>query len=80
MAETAEAMRELHVEGKIKTIGVSTCLWGARRPGQLAPVIEVMGGTLDANAMAEIDRILDETIQQPVGPQFMAPPARRPPT
>jgi hypothetical protein len=26
--------------------------------------------------MAEIDRILKETITDPVGPEFMAPPAR----
>jgi aryl-alcohol dehydrogenase-like predicted oxidoreductase len=58
--------------------GVSTCLWGARRPDQLDPVTEVMDWTLDAGAIAEIDRILAETIQQPVGPQFMAPPIKRP--
>jgi hypothetical protein len=27
--------------------------------------------------MAEIDRILAETITDPVGPEFMAPPARK---
>lgn len=49
-------------------------LWGARRPDQLAPAKDVMGWHLDKAAMAEIDRILDETIKQPVGPEFMAPP------
>jgi len=49
-------------------------LWGARRPDQLAPAKNVMGWHLDKAAMAEIDRILDETIKQPVGPEFMAPP------
>jgi aryl-alcohol dehydrogenase-like predicted oxidoreductase len=57
--------------------GVSTALWGARRPDQLRPVGEVMGWRLDASAMAEIDRILRETITDPVGAEFMAPPARR---
>jgi aryl-alcohol dehydrogenase-like predicted oxidoreductase len=58
--------------------GASACLWGARRPDQLDPVTEVMDWTLDSGALAEINRILDETIPQPVGPQFMAPPTERP--
>jgi aryl-alcohol dehydrogenase-like predicted oxidoreductase len=57
--------------------GITTALWGARHPGQLQPVDEVTGWRLDAAAKAEIDRILRETIIDPVGPEFMAPPARR---
>jgi aryl-alcohol dehydrogenase-like predicted oxidoreductase len=56
--------------------GITTALWGARHPGQLKPVDEVTGWRLDAPAKAEIDRILRETITDPVGPEFMAPPAR----
>jgi aryl-alcohol dehydrogenase-like predicted oxidoreductase len=56
--------------------GITTALWGARHPGQLQPVGEVSGWELDASAKAEIDRILKETISDPVGPEFMAPPAR----
>ena len=56
--------------------GITTALWGARHPGQLQPVDEVRGWRLDAAAKAEIDRILRETITDPVGPEFMAPPAR----
>jgi aryl-alcohol dehydrogenase-like predicted oxidoreductase len=56
--------------------GVTTALWGARRPDQLHPVDEVTGWSLDASAKAEIDGILRETIADPVGPEFMAPPAR----
>lgn len=52
-------------------------LWGARRPDQLAPVNEVMGWHIDESAMREIDRILAETIKDPVGPGFMAPPPSR---
>ena len=55
--------------------GITTALWGARRPDQLQPVDEVTGWRLDAPAKAEIDRILRETITDPVGPEFMAPPA-----
>jgi aryl-alcohol dehydrogenase-like predicted oxidoreductase len=54
--------------------GVTTALWGARRPDQLAPIEPAMGWSLDAAAKAEIDRILAETITNPVGPEFMAPP------
>jgi aryl-alcohol dehydrogenase-like predicted oxidoreductase len=56
--------------------GVTTALWGARRPDQLQAVDEVMGWRLDAAAKAAIDRILRATISDPVGPEFMAPPAR----
>ena len=56
--------------------GITTALWGARHPGQLQPVDEVTGWSLDASAMAEIDLILRETITDPVGPEFMAPPPR----
>jgi aryl-alcohol dehydrogenase-like predicted oxidoreductase len=56
--------------------GISTALWGARHPQQLQPVDDVTGWSLDASAKAEIDRILRETITDPVGPEFMAPPAR----
>jgi aryl-alcohol dehydrogenase-like predicted oxidoreductase len=56
--------------------GITTALWGARHPDQLQPVDEVTDWSLDASAMAEIDRILRETITDPVGPEFMAPPER----
>jgi len=56
--------------------GIGTALWGARKPDQLQPVDEVAGWSLDAGAMAEIDRILASAIADPVGPEFMAPPAR----
>ena len=57
--------------------GVSVALWGARRPSQIEAVDEITGWRLDVPAKAEIDRILSETIRAPVGPEFMAPPARK---
>ena len=56
--------------------GVTVALWGARRPDQLAPVAEVGGWSLGADAKTEIDRVLRERITEPVGAEFMAPPAR----
>ncbi len=55
---------------------LSIALWGARHPGQLDPVADVMGWKLDASALVEIDRIVAECVHDPVGPEFMAPPAR----
>ena len=56
--------------------GATVALWGARHPGQLQPIDEVFGWSLDAGAKAEIDCILRESITDPVGPEFMAPPPR----
>lgn len=56
--------------------GATTALWGARRPDQLDPVDEIDGWSLDKDAMAEIDGILERCISDPVGPEFMAPPTR----
>jgi aryl-alcohol dehydrogenase-like predicted oxidoreductase len=56
--------------------GITTALWGARHPNQLLPVDEISGWRIGASTKAEIDRILRETISDPVGPEFMAPPAR----
>jgi aryl-alcohol dehydrogenase-like predicted oxidoreductase len=56
--------------------GATAALWGARHPGQLRPIDEVFGWSLDTAANAEIDRILHESITDPVGPEFMAPTPR----
>ncbi len=57
--------------------GPTIALWGARKPKQLAPVNEVFGWSLDGDAKRSIDRILAQTIDDPVGPEFMAPPERK---
>ena len=56
--------------------GVGIALWGARRPEQLSPISEVSGWSLTKSDFAAIDSILRESIHNPVGPEFMAPPAR----
>jgi len=55
-----------------------TALWGARNAGQLDAVEEAFGWKLSNDDYAEVDRILREAIKSPVGPEFMAPPAREP--
>ena len=49
---------------------------GARRPEQLDPLGEIFGWRLDPPALHAIDQILADTIKEPVGPEFMAPPSR----
>ncbi|MFO8140425.1 MAG: aldo/keto reductase [Marinobacter sp.] len=56
--------------------GVTTALWGARRPEQLDPVDDIEGWSLDREAFDAIDGILARCIDDPVGPEFMAPPVR----
>ena len=51
-------------------------LWGARTPDQLDAVANVPGWHLDEDAREEIGRIVDTHVTDPVGPEFMAPPAR----
>jgi aryl-alcohol dehydrogenase-like predicted oxidoreductase len=55
---------------------LSIALWGARHPAQLDPIADVMEWKLDPAALAEIDRIVAQHVRDPVGPEFMAPPAR----
>ena len=57
--------------------GVDVALWGARRPEQLEAIKEVGGWSLTKADFAAIDAILRESIRNPVGPEFMAPPARQ---
>jgi aryl-alcohol dehydrogenase-like predicted oxidoreductase len=68
---------DLAVRWALDQPGVTAALWGARHPEQLEPVANIDGWTLDAEARAEISRIVDEAVANPVGPEFMAPPARQ---
>jgi aryl-alcohol dehydrogenase-like predicted oxidoreductase len=56
--------------------GGTIALWGARHPAQLDPVADILGWELDDAAMRRIERILATTVKEPIGPEFMAPPAR----
>ena len=56
--------------------GHTIALWGARKPSQLQPLNDVFGWMLDDEAKRAIDQILAETVTHPVGPEFMAPPAK----
>ena len=45
-------------------------LWGARHPGQLDPVGDVLGWTIDAAAMQEIDRIVAQHVAHAAWSEF----------
>jgi aryl-alcohol dehydrogenase-like predicted oxidoreductase len=56
--------------------GISVALWGGRHPDQVQAALGVNGWSLDTATRSKIDRILRTTVTDPVGPDFMAPPAR----
>src|SRR6185437_9186494 len=56
--------------------GVSVALWGAKRPDQLDAVAGVMGWKLDVHAIAEIDRIVADSVKDPIGPEYLTPLVR----
>jgi aryl-alcohol dehydrogenase-like predicted oxidoreductase len=67
---------ELAIRWTLDQPFVTVALWGARRPEQLAAVSSVSGWKLDAAALKGIGDIVRESVTDPVGPEFMAPPAR----
>src|ERR1700758_1428072 len=54
--------------------GMNVALWGARHADQLSPIADVLGWRIDGDTMTELDRVLRQTVKDPVGPEFMAPP------
>jgi aryl-alcohol dehydrogenase-like predicted oxidoreductase len=74
-----KSVLELAVRWVLDRPGVSVALWGARRPQQLDAVNGVLGWKLDAAAMAEIDRIVNESVTDPVGPEYLTPRVREVP-
>jgi aryl-alcohol dehydrogenase-like predicted oxidoreductase len=72
-----KSVLELAARWVLDRPGVSVALWGAKRPDQLDAVAGVLGRKLDAGAMAEIDRIVKESVTDPVGPEYLTPKARQ---
>jgi aryl-alcohol dehydrogenase-like predicted oxidoreductase len=56
--------------------GISVALWGGRRPDQVEAAAGVAGWSLSDAERDLIDRIVNKTVLDPVGPEFMAPPQR----
>lgn len=58
--------------------GVSVALGGASHPSELDWLNDIFGWHLDEEAGAYIDEVLAQSIRDPVGPEFMAPPENAP--
>jgi len=71
-----KSLVELAARWVLDRPGVSVALWGAKRPDQLDPIAGVMGWRLQADAMAEIDRIVAESVKNPIGPEYLTPLVR----
>jgi len=71
-----KSVLELAVRWVLDRPGVSVALWGAKRPEQLDAVGGVLGWQLDTVAMAEIDRIVKESVTDPIGPEYLTPKVR----
>ncbi len=71
-----KSVAQLAVRWVLDRTGVSVALWGAKRPDQLDAVAGAMGWKLDAGTMAEIDRIVAESVTDPVGPEYLTPMVR----
>lgn len=71
-----KSVAQLAVRWVLDRPGASVALWGAKRPDQLDAVAGVMGWRLDEQAMKEIDRIVAESVTDPVGPEYLTPTVR----
>lgn len=67
---------ELAVRWVLDRPGISSALWGAKRPEQLNAVDGVFGWKLDETDMAEIDAIVQDSVTDPVGPEYLTPEVR----
>jgi aryl-alcohol dehydrogenase-like predicted oxidoreductase len=54
--------------------GVPLALWGGRSPAQMEPIDEILGWSMDSATLSAVDSIVAQTVLDPVGPEFMAPP------
>lgn len=52
--------------------GVDSAIWGARRPEQVT-FDEVFGWSLSEDELQQIDDIVEGIVEEPVGPEFIAP-------
>jgi aryl-alcohol dehydrogenase-like predicted oxidoreductase len=56
--------------------GISAALWGGRHPDQVQAALGVAGWSLDAANRRLVERIVNDAVADPIGPEFMAPPQR----
>lgn len=76
-SELDKSLVQLAVRWVLDQPGADVALWGARHPDQLEPLHGVSGWRLTVEQLARIDGIVAKHVVDPVGPEFMAPPARK---
>ncbi len=54
--------------------GADIALWGARKPEQLAELDEIWDWSLKKQDIIIINNLINTTVSDPAGPEFMAPP------
>jgi len=72
-----KSVLELAARWVLDRPGISVALWGAKRPEQLDAVAGVVDWKLDGAAMAEMDRIVADSVIDPVGPEYLTPGVRQ---
>jgi aryl-alcohol dehydrogenase-like predicted oxidoreductase len=56
--------------------GIGVALWGGRHPDQVEAALGIAGWSLNGADRELIERIVNATVTDPVGPEFMAPSQR----
>jgi len=67
---------DLAVRWVLDQPGITAALWGARHPAEREGVAVALDWNLGTDTRAAINQILRQTIANPIGPEFMAPPVR----
>ena len=55
-------------------MGIEIAIWGGRRPEQMALLDDIDGWHISDSFKYAVEELLQETVIDPVGPEFMAPP------
>lgn len=78
LAQKNYGKRVIHLAARwVLQQGITVALWGARHPGQLDAIDQIPGWSISDEDMNRIGQIMNESITNPAGPEFMAPPARK---
>jgi aryl-alcohol dehydrogenase-like predicted oxidoreductase len=72
-----KSVLQLAIRWVLDQPGSGIALMGGRRPDQLNPVDGVENFKIDEQTMHDIDEILLKHVNDPIGPEFMAPPDRQ---
>ncbi len=76
MKNFGKRVMQLALRWALDQPGVNVALWGARRPDQLDSLDQIEGWTLSDEARRVACHIVRDNVTDPIGPEFMAPPAR----